>query len=159
MALQDVTSRPVYPGCISQDWGLLWMWQQISSRPQSQSASEAKSFCKAECFQRIFKTQFRNRGIWGPLGNVPWGEGSTCLMTRSRRYLCYQHPRCPDGKVANRVITGCFLPSLPHGLLKLGPTAGEGNANLFFGPKHLFSFQIMMSQISVIINLVNNMIW
>lgn len=87
--LQDVTSRPVYPGCISHchHCGLLWMWQQISSRPQSQSASQAKNFCKAECFQRIFKTQFRNRGIWGPLGNVPWGGGSTGLVTRSRR--CY----------------------------------------------------------------------
>lgn len=70
--------------------------------------------------------------------------------------LCYQHPRCPDRKVANRVITGRFLPF--HSLLKPGPTSGGGNANLFFGPKHLFSFQIMMSQISVTINLVNNMV-
>lgn len=124
--------------------------------PKSQSMSEAKSFCKAECFQRIFKTQFRNRGISGPLGNVPWGGGSTCLMTRSRRYLCYQHPCCLDGEVTGLSQDASFPPF--HSLLKPGPTAGGGNANLFFGPKHLFSFQILISQISVIINLVNNMI-
>lgn len=101
--------------------------------PKSQSVSEAKSFCKVECFQRIFKTQFRNSGIWGPLGNVPWGGGSTCLMTRSRRYLCYQHPRCPDGKVTNRVITGCFLPSLPQPA-KTWPNHKRGKCKLVLWP-------------------------
>lgn len=77
--------------------------------PKSQSMSEAKSFCKAECFRRIFKNQFRNRGISGPLGNVSWGGGSTCLMTRSRRYLCYQLPR----RKGNWEGYHRMLPSLP----------------------------------------------
>lgn len=68
-----------------------WAATKSKKTPKSPSESEANSFCKAGCFQWIFKTHFKiSESQHHQKNNLCRGE-STCLP-HGLGNICYKHP-------------------------------------------------------------------